>query len=82
MNELLDRLLEVVDSGFAPAPGLLKPNHDLVHDYYNKLLNIIRAAQQGVQADICHVCDGEKGGRDKWGGWHDCPECNATGTRR
>lgn len=36
-----DRIVELVTDGYAPAQGGLMPSADLVHSYYNTILNII-----------------------------------------
>lgn len=46
MNKLLDELLNIINSGDAPAQGFLMPKYDIVHDYYNRLVNVIKDAEQ------------------------------------
>jgi hypothetical protein len=51
MNKLLQDLLDIIDSGYAPAQGLLRPNDDLVHDYYNRLVNVIREYEDAAKVN-------------------------------
>lgn len=43
--ELLEKMVNIVDSGNAPARGELKPSVDLVDDYYERLLEILDDAR-------------------------------------
>lgn len=44
-TELLEKMVDIVDSGHAPARGELRPAHDLVDDYYERLLNCLDDAR-------------------------------------
>lgn len=39
--ETVKKLIDLVNSGDAPAPGELRPSEDIVHDWYSRILAIL-----------------------------------------